>query len=262
MKGRISAMTEYERLKDIINEIDDLLDRSIKSSDPDFRAWKTKTERFLIKAYGEDSYEYKELKNTQFTSLNWNDEDAERNAIKRCAEGLKTCKAIFENYLEDFLEENKCSVDNGTNDLDCKKIFIVHGHDAAMKEAVARIVEKQNIEAIILSEKANQGKTIIEKFEQYADVGGAICLFTADDMGKAKDTTKDALRARQNVVFETGFFMGRLSRNRVIILADNNIEMPSDLSGVVYTDTSDWQVTLLKEMKQIGYAIDFNKLMS
>ena len=78
-------------------------------------------------------------------------------------------------------------------------------------------------------------------------------------MGKAKDTTKDALRARQNVVFETGFFMGR---NRVIILADNNIEMPSDLSGVVYTDTSDWQVTLLKEMKQIGYAIDFNKLMS
>ena len=56
--------------------------------------------------------------------------------------------------------------------------------------------------------------------------------------------------------------MGRLSRNRVIILADNNIEMPSDLSGVVYTDTSDWQVTLLKEMKQIGYAIDFNKLMS
>lgn len=255
-------MTKYEQLKNIINEIDDLLDRSIKSSNPDFQAWKTKTERFLIKAYGEDSYEYKTLKNTRFTSMNWNDADAERNAIKYCAEGLKTCKAIFENYLEELLEESKCSVGNGTNDLDCKKIFIVHGHDAAMKAEVARIVEKQDIEAIILSEKANQGKTIIEKFEQYADVGGAICLFTADDMGRAKDMTEDSLRARQNVVFETGFFMGRLSRNRVIILADNNIEMPSDLSGVVYTDTNDWNIALLKEMKQIGYAIDFNKLMN
>lgn len=140
------------------------------------------------------------------------------------------------------------------------KIFIVHGHDGELKQAVARIVEKQGITAIILSEQANQGRTIIEKFEDYSDVDGAICLFTADDIGKAKNDSADNQRARQNVVLETGYFMGKLGRNHIVILADNGIEMPSDLSGVVYTDTDSWQIDLLKELKAMGYTIDFNKL--
>lgn len=140
------------------------------------------------------------------------------------------------------------------------KIFIVHGHNGELKQSVARIVEKQGIEAIILSEQVNQGRTIIEKFEEYSEVDGAICLFTSDDTGKAKGESTDRLRARQNVVLETGYFMGKLGRNHVVILSDDGIEMPSDLSGVVYTNTSNWEIELLKEMKFMGYNIDFNKL--
>lgn len=94
----------------------------------------------------------------------------------------------------------------------------------------------------------------------YSDVGGAICLFTADDYGRAKNNATDNTRARQNVVLEAGYFMGKLGRNCVAILADKDIEMPSDLSGVVYTDSTNWEINLLKELKEMGYTIDFNKL--
>ena len=141
------------------------------------------------------------------------------------------------------------------------RIFIVHGHDGELKQTVARIIEKQGIEAIILSEQANKGRTIIEKFEDYSDVGGAICLFTADDYGRAKKDTEDNTRARQNVVLETGYFMGKLGRDHVVLLADKGIEMPSDLSGVVYTDTMSWQFDLLKELNEMGYKVDLNKLL-
>lgn len=91
-------------------------------------------------------------------------------------------------------------------------------------------------------------------------MGGAICLFTSDDIGRAKNDYADNPRARQNVVLETGYFMGKLGRNHVVILADDGIEMPSDLSGVVYANAANWQIDLLKELKAIGYTVDFNKL--
>lgn len=86
-------------------------------------------------------------------------------------------------------------------------------------------------------------------------------MFTADDIGKSKNETVDQYRARQNVVFETGFFMGSLGREHVVILADNGVEMPSDLSGVVYTSTANWQFDLLRELNEMGYTVDLNKLL-
>ena len=85
-------------------------------------------------------------------------------------------------------------------------------------------------------------------------------MFTADDYGRSKIVSKDNFRARQNVVLETGYFMGKLGRENIVILTDNGVEMPSDLSGVVYTDTTNWQINLLKELKAIGYKVDMNKL--
>lgn len=258
-------MTDYEKLKGIIDEIDDLISHHVRSFAPAFEAWHTKAERFLIKKYGKDSLEHKKFCDTHFAPLIWcgqdEDEDA-RISIKCCAEGLRSCKAVFETYLEDIVEENKATPQVVSNTLpsNMDRIFIVHGHDGELKQSVARIIEKQGIEAIILSEQANKGRTIIEKFEDYSDVGGAICLFTADDYGRAKKDITDSTRARQNVVLETGYFMGKLGRDHVVLLADKGIEMPSDLSGVVYTNTAKWEIDLLKELKEIGYTIDFNKL--
>jgi predicted nucleotide-binding protein len=259
-------MTDYEKLKSIIEEIDNLIYHHVRSSAPAFEAWHTKSERFLIKKYGKDSLEHKKFCDTHFAPLIWCGQDEEediRISIKCCAEGLRSCKAVFETYLEDIVEENKATPQVVSNTLpsNMDRIFIVHGHDGELKQSVARIIEKQGIEAIILSEQANKGRTIIEKFEDYSDVGGAICLFTADDYGRAKKDEADNTRARQNVVLETGYFMGKLGRDHVVLLADKGIEMPSDLSGVVYTDTGSWQFALLQELNAMGYKVDLNKLL-
>ena len=121
------------------------------------------------------------------------------------------------------------------------------------------MLEKQNITAVILSEQVNGGTTIIEKIEKYSDIDVAICLFTADDIGRGEKEQENNKRARQNVVFETGYFMGKLGRQNIIILADSGIEIPSDLSGIVYTDNAHWQIEVLKELRSMGFDIDMNK---
>lgn len=256
-------MTDYEKMKDIIDEIDKLIAANATSSTPAFEAWQTKTERFLTKKYGKDSLETTKFCNTLFTPLIWYDDEEDRiNNIQKCRDGLLTSKAIFEDYLHEMVDEEKTTVQpQPVQPGSMTKIFIVHGHDSALKQAVARVIEKQGIEAVILSEQANQGRTIIEKFEANSDVGGAICLFTADDVGKAKDAASESPRARQNVVLETGYFMGKLGRDHVVILADSGIEIPSDLSGVVYTSTAHWEFDLMKDLKAMGYKVDMNKLV-
>jgi len=251
-------MTDYEKLKQIIDEIPILISKNITSLNPEFQAWHTKTVRFLIHKYGNDSYECNRFKDTPFL-LKIKSSTPLSSYVKACQIGLKTTQAIFQTYLEE-MTDNDTTISSSKKNYNYSQVFIVHGHDGELKQSVARIIEKQGIEAIILSEKANQGRTIIEKFEDYSDVGGTICLFTADDIGHEKSNLKGNSRARQNVVFETGYFMGKLGRNRVIILADDGIEIPSDLSGVVYTNTLNWQIDLLKELEAMGYTVDYGKI--
>lgn len=145
-----------------------------------------------------------------------------------------------------------------------KDIFIVHGHDDAAKHAVARFFERLGLRPIILHEQADKGRTVIEKFEAHAYVGFAVILLTPDDMGypKAKPTETKP-RARQNVVLELGFFLGKLGRHRVCALLKGDIELPTDYVGVLYTPMDDagaWQYKLAKEIKETGIAVDLNKL--
>lgn len=146
-----------------------------------------------------------------------------------------------------------------------RRVFIVHGHDDALKNAVARVVDRLGLEPIILHEQPNKGRTIIEKFLAYSDVGFAIVLLTPDDTGGKTGIPPDTLRprARQNVILELGFFLGRLGRDRVAALYDPSVEMPSDYSGVLffpYDDQGVWALHLAKEMKAVGLPADLNKL--
>ena len=147
-----------------------------------------------------------------------------------------------------------------------QKVFTVHGHDEAAKHAVARFIERLGLEAIILDEQSSEGLTIIEKFEKHAKSADfAIVLMTPDDVGapiEKKDDLK--LRARQNVIFELGYFFHALGRKGVCALYKEGVELPSDIYGVVYVlmDEFDaWQLTLAREMKQAGLAVDANKLL-
>lgn len=144
------------------------------------------------------------------------------------------------------------------------EIFIVHGHDDALKVKAARFVEKLGYKAIILQEQASRGKTIIETIEAYANVGFAIVLYTADDLGAARADAEDGAlnpRPRQNVVFEHGYLIARLSRANVVPLVAGKIELPSDISGVVYIEDTNWRIEIAKEMKAAGYNVDFNRLV-
>jgi predicted nucleotide-binding protein len=144
------------------------------------------------------------------------------------------------------------------------KIFIVHGHDNEVKESVARFLEKNGLVPVILHEQPNLGKTIIEKFETHSDVGFAIVLLTADDRGALVNGSELSPRARQNVVFEMGYFIGKIGRSRVAALYKSDLELPSDINGIIYIKIDDagaWKILLSKELKASGYGIDLNCCM-
>ena len=145
-----------------------------------------------------------------------------------------------------------------------KRVFVVHGHDEEAKQSVARCLEKLELEAIILHEQPSQGRTVIEKFEDYADVGFAVVLLTPDDMGAAKNDMDNLKpRARQNVIFELGFFIGKLERQRVCALHKGGVEIPSDFAGVLWVPMDParaWRFVLAREMQAAGLDVNLNKL--
>lgn len=168
-----------------------------------------------------------------------------------------------------FLEE----IENQSPDLPVTEItpavtastdvFIVHGHDDGLKNQVARLIEGFGLKAIILHEQPNGGKTIIEKFEEHsAKAGFAITLLTPDDIGGAANKPESqSNRARQNVILEQGYFFGKLGRARVCALYVEGIELPSDLSGILYIkkdDAGTWKYQIAREMKAAGLPIDLN----
>lgn len=156
----------------------------------------------------------------------------------------------------------------GTVEMELKiplsnKIFIVHGHDNGAKSEVARFLEKIGFEAIILHEQANQGKTIIEKIDAYGNVGFAVVLLTPDDEGCTKGENLSP-RARQNVILELGYFIGRLGRDKVCALKKGDVEIPSDFMGVVWENMDQngaWKQSLARELNAAGHNIDWNRVM-
>lgn len=170
-------------------------------------------------------------------------------------------KLMIENYeinnMNNDIPENSKSYQS-LNKKDNKegKIFIVHGHDGELKYNVSNWLHEIGLSPIILHERANGGVTsIIQKIKENSDVDCAIILMTADDEGKAINEPNYKKRARQNVVLEAGYFIGKLGAERVIILRDEEIETPGDLGGCIYiiADRYDgWRDKVKKEFKTMG----------
>lgn len=149
---------------------------------------------------------------------------------------------------------------------DSRTVFLVHGQDSAAENIAARFVEKLDLNLIILHEQPNQGRTIIEKFQDYSDVAFAVVLLTPDDRGGLATLPYESQseRARQNVIFELGYFIGRIGRNRVCALYSEGVEIPSDYSGVLFVkfdEAGAWRLSLAKEIKAAGINIDMNKAL-
>ena len=144
-----------------------------------------------------------------------------------------------------------------------RRVFLVHGHNDGLLHEVARYLDKLQLQPIVLREQPSSGRTIIEKFIDFADVGYAVVLLTPDDRGGTIKATfeEQRPRARQNVILELGYFLGKLSRNRVTALHMGGVEIPSDYSGVAFVAVDDrgaWRLELARELKASGIDIDMN----
>jgi predicted nucleotide-binding protein len=144
-------------------------------------------------------------------------------------------------------------------------IFLVHGRDEGAKHGVARFVRDiTGLVPIVLAEQPNLGQTVIEKFEKHASqVSYAIVLLTGDDEGRLKNTRPMKARARQNVILELGWFAGKLGRQKVAMLYETGVELPSDIVGILYAEldpAEGWKIKLAREMKAAGLPVDMNKV--
>lgn len=176
------------------------------------------------------------------------------DSLKKLVQKIPLLKSSVEEY-EPVADEKA--------EMNMSQVFIVHGHDDLAKVETARFIEKLGFEPIILHEQASSGKTIIEKIESYSNVGFGVVLYTACDVGSKKGEEANLKsRARQNVVFEHGYLIGKIGRNNVTALVKGNVETPNDISGVVYVSMdSDWKLDLAKELRESGYAVDMNKVI-
>jgi predicted nucleotide-binding protein len=144
-----------------------------------------------------------------------------------------------------------------------KAVFLVHGADHGVKDTIARYLTKLKLDPIVLHEQPNLGDTIIEKLERESPVAFSVVLLTCDDKACpiSDDTSSLKPRARQNVVFELGFFIGKLGRQKVCALHAEGVELPSDFHGVVYIPldaAGAWRLLLARELKASGLDIDLN----
>lgn len=221
----------------------------------------------LIKnIHGSSSYYLNELMNISYISISFNDSRDEDIAY------WKSGKSSAINLIDTIIDELTIFAINDRpkeNDvikapINRSKVFIVHGHDDGAKEAAARLIDKLGFKAVILHEQVDSGATITEKLEKHTDVGFAIVLYTACDVGSVKSKPDNLKpRARQNVIFEHGLLIGKIGRQNVVALVKGDVEIPNDISGVVYKSMdagSAWKYSIAREMKNSGYDVDMNKI--
>jgi predicted nucleotide-binding protein len=211
---------------------------------------------------------YKDFENEMSYDAIWGTSDRLADYKKEIQKKIQNLESLRErvDLIPTVVQENHSELqDTNTSKASMvneKNIFVVYGHDERMKLEIENFLSvKLKLHPISLDTQPNGGQTIIEKFEEYAkDVNFAVILLTADDKIGGTET----FRARQNVVFEMGYFMGALGRDHVMCLVQENVETPGDIDGVVYTNIDKngiWKYSLVKELKTCGYDVDANKVL-
>lgn len=170
---------------------------------------------------------------------------------------------IDETKVSDFVTPSDVSPEKQPR---TKKVFVVHGRDEIAKTSLEVFLHEIGLEPVVLHRQADEGMTIIEKFEKHSDVGYVFILLTPDEVaylasedGKPDSERNKEFRARPNVIFEFGYFVGKFGRSRVCCLYTGNVSLPSDVNGVIYKkfDKSIEEVaySVIKDLKASGYAI-------
>jgi predicted nucleotide-binding protein len=245
-------------------------DNELANQSQEYSKWNDYNFELLRQLFNRTDNEYAHSYNMagQFSGFMISSYDERRNPLEDYAELKQKISGKIDN-LEKLFEKatllkstvfTKIPAVSTIPKTDFNSVFIVHGHDDLAKTEVARFLEKLKLNAIILHEQASSGSTIIEKIEKHTNVGFGIVLYTPCDVG-AKSGNENNLksRARQNVVFEHGFLIGKIGRKKVCALVKGDLEIPKDISDVVYVKMDNsWKLQVAKELRESGYEIDMN----
>lgn len=219
--------------------------------------WRVAVQQTLEDIFGSDGRLIERYSYRHIALPDLSVEQDHANSVNVAVERLRTLESMLD-------EAEEVSPDLGLGSAESRRkeprpltgrVFVVHGRDVGRAHEVARFLESLKLHPIILAEQANEGRTIIEKFEQFADVDFAVVILTADDEGSLRGSPEVSLRARQNVILELGYFIGALDRSRVSALYFEGVELPSDIHGVAYIlfdQNEGWKAKLLRELQASG----------
>lgn len=233
------------------------------------QAWETVTRDILIRAFGSESPNVGAVMDVGRYAFAFGGGSEQEWEAQR-AEDMETRLKIMDELIE-LLHSSESLTKTGLatsppSELagDSNRVFLVHGHHEGAIQETARWLERFGLTVTILREQPNSGRTIIEKFMDFSDVAFAVILLTGDDRGGPKDSSYDQqkMRARQNVILELGFFLGKLGRKRVCAVYQDGVEIPSDYDGVLFVPfdaAGAWRLSLAKELKAAGLHIDMNR---
>ena len=257
-----------ERLQKVLNEVPQL--KKLPNHSPDFKKWHRNAQVAITNTFASESSHIEDFNRINYWPIISSSGTPNAKFQTAYVKGLESAASVLESMIDEIKEyweedeqsshtfNSRVKMTKSTN-----KVFVVHGHDKAARETVARFLEKLELKPVVLHEQPNKGRTIIEKFENHADVGFVVVLLTPDDVGaSAKNVDKLEPRARQNVILEMGFFIGKLGRERVFPFVKGAVETPSDYDGVVYTKLDDdggWKTKLIEELKAVGFDVDANR---
>jgi predicted nucleotide-binding protein len=246
---------------------------------PEVRVVETSIEEVLVAAFGKGTDEYRRysgattLDGGPLSMGGFGGPSNEAYEAQKYVEEGKKRAVLLLNQAISFLEEEIVEDDHEASAAASpapvsrtlpNRVFLVHGHDEEALQSVARFLEQMGLDPIVLREQPDRGRTIIEKFEECAgQVGFAVILMTPDDLTASSTSGTAGSRARQNVIFELGYFAGKLGRGRTCLLRRGDVEIPSDLYGVIYSDYDDagaWKMKLVQELKAARLTFDANKM--
>jgi predicted nucleotide-binding protein len=231
---------------------------------PEWMAWKTRTYNLVTRLTTENSPGFRLAEEGTKIGTRGNGPDKFERAKSTLLKGLEIVASSLGN---DVYGELRAPKSKSSSPALSNRVFVVHGHDSGLKTDVEQFLWEIGLEPVVLHRQPDEGATLIEKFEKHSDVGYAFILLTPDEIAYTVDQQdlddadrKKEFRARPNVIFEFGYFVGQLGRDRVCCLHKGDVVVPSDLDGLVYKrveQSIDTQAyAIIRELKAAGYKIN------
>ena len=272
---RPTKATAIERIQKALEAVPELEPKPYNSHD--FKKWHRDTRLAIEHTFIENPNSVDEFSQISFLvralfARGTNEEYIRRRNQEAYVKGLRSASALLESMIDEiknYWGDDDQIPSSHVQEIEppiTNEVFLVHGRDEGTKSMVVRFLERLDLQPIVLADQPNRGFTVIEKFERHhAHVPFAVILLTPDDSGALKGEEQSLRpRARQNVIFELGYFFGRLGRKRVCALTKDDVEIPSDYAGVVYIPFDDhggWQLALSRELQAAGFNIDANRVL-